>query len=110
MVFLAQTVLRDLEETVLRPIHSAFDPRISRTFALGEHTKLQFSADAFNVFNHANVIAVNDQHSVVVDDASACGIAGGPCLEPNSAGLSAFASPASSSGPRIVQLSVRLAF
>ena len=96
--------------TFYAPATVSFDPRINRTFALGERMNLQFSADAFNVFNHANIVGVNDQHSLLVNDPSACGITGTPCLEPNSAGLSAFGSPVFSSGPRVVQLSVRLAF
>ena len=96
--------------TFYAPAAVSFDLRINRTFALRKSMNLQLSADTFNVFNHANIVGVNDQHSLLVNDPSACGIAGNPCLEPNSAGLSAFGSPVSSSGPRVVQLSVRLAF
>jgi hypothetical protein len=96
--------------TFYAPVTVSFDPRISRIFAVGEHLSLQISAEAFNVFNRANIVGVNDQYFGVADDSSACGVAGNLCLVPNNEGLSAFGSPAFSSGPRIVQLSVRLAF
>ena len=42
------------------------DTRISRDFNLYKGTKLQFMAEAFNVFNHRNVLAVNTYYSSFV--------------------------------------------
>src|SRR5262249_5375437 len=83
--------------TFSAPSTTSLDPRISRSFALGEHVNLRFSADAFNVLNHANIISVNDNQYIVLT----CGTPGTLCLKPNNVGLFAFRSPALSSGPRI---------
>ena len=96
--------------TFYAPSTVSFDPRITRTFALRERIRLQFSGDAFNVFNRANILGVNDKQYSVLTDISACDTARSPCLKPNNMGLSAFGSPASSSGARILQLSARLFF
>ncbi|HEY0564238.1 MAG TPA: hypothetical protein VGC88_01570, partial [Terriglobales bacterium] len=37
----------------------SFDPRITKTVSITEHTNLQLIAEAFNVFNHANITNVN---------------------------------------------------
>jgi hypothetical protein len=96
--------------TFSAPSTVSCDMRITRTFAPVDRFRLQFSADAFNIFNHANIIGVYDnQYTVLTDDVS-CGTAGTPCLEPNKAGPSAFGASALSSGPRILQLSLRLVF
>jgi Carboxypeptidase regulatory-like domain len=88
------------------------DARITRSVRLTETTKLQFIAEAFNLFNHANIIGVNNtQYSVETKSATKCGIAGLPCLVPNSSfgsPLQAFETPVV--GPRIVQLAMRFVF
>jgi hypothetical protein len=33
--------------------------RLSRTFALGEHVRLQLIAEMFNALNHVNVVTLN---------------------------------------------------
>ena len=86
------------------------DLRITRTFALRDRLRVHFSVDAFNLFNHANIIGVNDSQYTVLTETLPCGTAGTPCLESNNAGLFAFGAPALSSGPRILQISLRLAF
>jgi hypothetical protein len=92
--------------TFYTPTTVSVDPRLSRSFPFGERFKLHFALDAFNVFNRANIVGVNDQQYSVAN----CSTLGNQCLVPNTGGLSSFGSPAASSGPRIVQLSLRLEF
>lgn len=44
-----------------RPRTETVDLRLSRRFRLGETANLEFLAEAFNLFNHANVTNVEDQ-------------------------------------------------
>ena len=39
------------------------DARISRNFAITEKTSLQFYVEAFNLFNHQNILSVNNKYS-----------------------------------------------
>jgi Carboxypeptidase regulatory-like domain/TonB dependent receptor len=41
------------------PMFFQFDMRVSKGINLGEHLRLDLIADAFNLFNHTNIIAVN---------------------------------------------------
>jgi hypothetical protein len=36
-----------------------FDLRVLKFFKIGEHGKLDFVAESFNVLNHTNVVALN---------------------------------------------------
>ena len=41
------------------PMFFQFDMRLSKAISLGEHLRMDLIADAFNLFNHTNIIAVN---------------------------------------------------
>jgi len=96
--------------TFYLPATISFDPRVTRNVQLTEHARLQFIWEAFNVFNHGNITGVRTTQYGVSADASACGIAGVPCLVPQNKGLSAFGIPTASSGPRIMQLAAKFVF
>jgi outer membrane receptor protein involved in Fe transport len=101
-------------DTFYTPRIVDLDARVTRNVRLTERMKLQFIAEAFNIFNHANIIAVNTtQFSVNTNPkkASLCGSAGFPCLVPNSG----FGTPTTTfeppiAGPRIVQLAMKFIF
>jgi hypothetical protein len=88
----------------------SFDPRVTRTVNLTERAKLQFIWEAFNLFNHSNIIAVKTTQFSRSTSPSVCGIAGTPCLVPQNTALSAFATPTATSGPRIMQFSAKFVF
>jgi len=46
--------------TGVGPAFAAVDLRISREFNLGEHRRLQLTAEAFNLLNHLNMASVNN--------------------------------------------------
>ncbi len=99
--------------TFYLPAMVSFDPRVSRTVALIEHVRVQFIWEAFNVFNHFNFTAVRTTQFARSTSSTGCGIAGIPCLVPQTpqiAGLAAFGTPTASAGPRIMQFAAKLIF
>ena len=92
------------------PASVSLDPRLTRNISVGERAKLQIMWEAFNVLNHANITYVNNIQYTVSDLSSDCGIAPSPCLVPQNQGLNAFGTPVFSSGPRIMQLAVKVTF
>jgi len=92
------------------PVTISLDPRITKNISLTESLRLQFLAEAFNVFNHGNVVAVHTTQFAFSNASGMCRNAGTPCLVPLTAGRNAFGTPTASSGPRIVQLSLKLIF
>ncbi len=93
------------------------DFRIMRQFAIHENIRLQFLGEAFNVFNHTNISAVNGTaFNYAAVGASGCpaGLAAGSngCIIPNPT----FELPTSSSSPnglytaRQLQISAKLVF
>jgi hypothetical protein len=100
-------------DTFNLPATVSFDPRITRTVRLSEGVQLQLIWEAFNVFNHTNVTATRTTEFAYIASQAACGVAGSPCLSPQTAanaGLSAFGTPVASAGPRIMQLAAKLVF
>jgi Carboxypeptidase regulatory-like domain len=101
-------------DTFATPRIVDLDARITRNVRLTETTKLQFIAEAFNLFNHANIIAVNNTQYSVSTKSSVCGVAltvASNCLVRNTS----FGSPTTTFeapvvGPRIVQLAMRFVF
>jgi len=96
-------------DTFYLPSTVSFDPRVTRNVQLTERTKLQFIWEAFNVFNRFNITGVRTTQFSRSTSALLCGIAI-PCLVPQNTGLSAFGTPTTTSGPRIMQLSVKIVF
>jgi outer membrane receptor protein involved in Fe transport len=97
--------------TFTLPSTVSLDTRLTRTFPLkNERARLEFSWEAFNVFNHGNVTAVRTQQFAVSTNVVLCGAGVPQCLIPLVIGLTAFGTPTSSSGPRIMQLAARFVF
>ncbi|HEX7780286.1 MAG TPA: hypothetical protein VF424_13660, partial [Vicinamibacterales bacterium] len=91
------------------PAALAVDLRVTRAFPFANgHRRLELSCDAFNLFNRANIIAVQQQQFFVRENAEACGEGVPQCLVlvPNSA----FGTPTETAGPRILQLAARFVF
>ena len=93
------------------------DFRIMRQFAIREKIRLQFLAEAFNMFNHTNISAVNGtafNYAAVGSGVCTTALAGASngCLVPNAA----FLAPTSSTsvnglyGARQLQFSAKLFF
>ena len=92
------------------PASLSLDPRLMRSINFRERAKLQIIWEAFNVVNHANITGVNNSQYTVSGFRADCGTAPSPCLVPQNQGLSAFGTPTASSGPRIMQLAVKVMF
>lgn len=91
--------------TFRQPKIISLDPRLTRNVRLGEHVNLQFIAEAFNIFNRANITTVRTTLFARSTSAAACGVAGTPCLVPQSN----FAAP-TSANERILQLAIKVNF
>ena len=74
------------------PAGTTFDLRVSRAFALAGSQRIELLAEAFNLFNHVNVLNVNNTY--------------GTGLTP----LPAFGQPILAGDPRQIQLGVRWTF
>jgi hypothetical protein len=92
------------------PSTVSFDPRLTRTVRIAGRGALQLAWEAFNVFNRTNIASVVTTQYGYSRDPTTCGIAVTPCLVPQNLGLTAFGTPLTSAGPRVMQLSVRLVF
>jgi hypothetical protein len=89
-----------------RPAEVTVDLRLTRTIPLGHRAKLLLLCEAFNLFNRANVDNVETVQYTRSTKVNECGIAGTPCLAYNSN----FGAPKDSTGPRVIQLGVKVAF
>jgi hypothetical protein len=92
------------------PVTVSLDPRVTKNVPLTEGFRVQLLAEAFNLLNHGNIIAVRTTQFAFSNVSSVCGIAGTPCLVPQNAGLNAFATPTATSGPKILQLALKFNF
>lgn len=100
-----------LGRNTFRPPPSvSFDPRLTWNVPLTERVRLQFLVEDFNVLNHGNITAARTTEFGLSTSSLVCGIATAPCLVPQNAGLSAFGTPTATSGPRIIQLALKLLF
>ena len=97
-------------DTFCLPAIISLDPRVTRNMPLNERVKLQLIWEAFNVLNHTNVTGVRTTQFSLSTAVGVCRMAGAPCLVPQNTGLSAFGTPTATSGPRIMQLSAKIAF
>jgi hypothetical protein len=103
------------------------DARLSRTFRLGDRYSFEIAADAFNLMNHRNILAVNTalvaySPASTTNSSAACYLGTAPytsggcngTLGPLSATTAPFMSPSSTSniifGPRQLQLLGRFIF
>ena len=93
--------------TFYMPAMVSLDPRLTRNISIGEKAKLQIIWEVFNVLNHANITGVNTNQYAVPSD---CGNIRFPCLVPQNQGLSAFGTPTSSTGARVMQIAARINF
>ncbi len=97
--------------TFTLPTTVSVDLRLTRTVSLKkEQARLEFSWEAFNLFNRANVTAVRMQQFAVSRNVVDCGSGVPQCLVPQTTGLRAFGTPTATSGPRVMQLAARLVF
>jgi hypothetical protein len=71
---------------------SSFDVRLSRTFVRGAAQRLEVMVEAFNLFNHVNILSVNNTFGT------------------GAIPLSTFGQPTAAGDPRQVQLGVRWSF
>jgi hypothetical protein len=92
------------------PATVSLDPRLTRTVRVGGRASLQLACEAFNVFNRSNIIAARTTQYAYSMNSATCGVAGAPCLVPQDRGLTAFGTPQTSAGPRVMQLSARVLF
>jgi hypothetical protein len=75
-----------------QPATSSVDLRLSRAFALGRHHGIEAMLEAFNVFNHVNILAVNNPFGA------------------GATPLPTFGQPTLAGDPRQIQLGVRWSF
>ncbi|HQQ78140.1 MAG TPA: TonB-dependent receptor [Thermoanaerobaculia bacterium] len=78
------------------PMFMSWDPRVTKDIPIGP-VNLQLIAEAFNVLNRSNVVAVTQTYWRVN---------AGQTLAP----VTAYGTPTSSAGPRIIQLAAKLIF
>ena len=64
------------------PTIVSLDPRVSRDFTVIERMKLQLIAEAFNVFNRANITGIRTTEFATSSSSSVCGSVVSPCLVP----------------------------
>jgi hypothetical protein len=88
------------------PTTVSLDPRLARRIQVTEDFRLQFIWEAFNVFNHGNITEVRTTQYSRSTLAAVCGVAGTPCLVPQTN----FGAPSATLGPRVMQLAVKLLF
>jgi hypothetical protein len=87
------------------------DFRISRNFTITERLKLSLLGEAFNVFNHTNVFAVNtQQYTYTAAGSGACSGHSNGCLVPVSSFLTPSATNNNLYGARQLQISGRITF
>jgi hypothetical protein len=92
------------------PTTVSLHPRLTRNLAIKERVRLQFIWEAFNIFNRINFSDVRTTQFSRSASTAVCGIAGTPCLIPQSTSTTAFGAPAATLGPRIMQLALKLLF
>jgi hypothetical protein len=69
-----------------------FDLRVLKFFKIGEHGKLDFVVESFNVLNHKNVVALNQLYG------------------PGNSPIPSFATPDQAGIPRQLQFSIDFEF
>ncbi len=109
--------------TLRHPKTVSLDPRVTKNIPINEKVKFQLIAEAFNIFNRANIgptnispVALNNTQYSFSNSAATCGtgfgvvrtapVALSGCLVPNAA----FGTPTAVRDPRIVQLAAKITF
>ena len=92
------------------PKYVSLDPRVTKNVPITETVKFQFIFEAFNIFNRANIIAVNSTAFTRSTSATACAPVTAPCLLPSAAFGTPAASVFSPLTPRIIQLAGKIVF
>ena len=78
--------------SLVTPSQVQFDLRVLKFFKIGEHGKLDFVAESFNVLNHTNVVALNQFYG------------------PDNSPIPVFATPNKASASRQLQFSIDFEF
>jgi outer membrane receptor for ferrienterochelin and colicin len=78
--------------SLVTPTQVQFDLRVLKFFKIGEHGKLDFVVESFNVLNHTNVVALNQFYG------------------PGNSPIPVFANPNKASIPRQLQFSIDFEF
>jgi hypothetical protein len=81
------------------------DPRVTKSVPIGEKFRFQFIWEAFNLLNHSNIVSVNTTAFSRSTSTTTCG-GSSACLAPNAS----FGAPTGTSGPRIMQIAVKILF
>ncbi|MBV9073033.1 MAG: TonB-dependent receptor [Acidobacteria bacterium] len=101
------------------PAIFTIDPRITRDIRITEGVKLQLAAEAFDIFNHANITSA--KNTLYATSKTACGVGIATCLVPqtfaNGAGVNTFGFPSAASinnnganVGRVLQLAAKITF
>lgn len=87
------------------------DLRLARSFNVGEKLKLQLLGEAFNLFNHTNVLSLNSaQYTYTGPGSGSCSGHANGCLVPTSYFLSPTSTSSALNGARQLQISGKLVF
>ena len=87
------------------------DFRLARGFKLTEKLQLRLAGEAFNLFNHTNIVSLNTtQYNFTNAGSGACAGHTNGCLNPNASFLAPTGSSNGLYGPRQLQISARLEF
>jgi hypothetical protein len=92
------------------PEFISFDPRVTKSFNLGERLKLQLFGEAFNLFNRANIVGVTATQYSRSTSAATCGTGVSECLLFSSTFKRPTATGPFPQGPRILQISAKVSF
>ncbi len=87
------------------------DVRLSRAFKLTEKAQLRLAGEAFNLFNHTNIVSLNTtQYNFTNAGSGACAGHTNGCLVPNASFLAPTGSSNGLYGPRQLQITARFEF
>ena len=88
---------------LFNPSRTNFDMGLFKSFAIKEHTSLDFRAEAYNIFNHTQWNGINNSASCYAGPNSSAG-------DPSCVGSSSFLHPSGAHNARILQFGFKLVF